>query len=36
MNDLILYTTEDGRSQVKPQATTGTRWIVQKERIWAN
>jgi len=29
MNDLILYTTEDGRSQIKLRADLGTVWLTQ-------
>ena len=29
MNELILYTTEDGRSQIKLQADLGTVWLTQ-------
>ena len=29
MNDLILYTTEDGRSQIKLRADLGTVWLSQ-------
>jgi len=31
MNDLILYTTEDGRSQIKLRADSGTVWLTQLE-----
>jgi hypothetical protein len=31
MNDLILYTTEDGRSQVKLRAKDQTVWLTQRE-----
>ena len=31
MNDLILYTTEDGRSQVKLRAKDATVWLTQRE-----
>jgi hypothetical protein len=31
MNDLILYTTEDGRSQVKLRANDQTVWLTQRE-----
>ena len=31
MSDLILYTTEDGRSQIKLQAASGTVWLTQLE-----
>jgi hypothetical protein len=31
MNDLILYTTEDGRSQVKLRAKGQTVWLTQRE-----
>lgn len=31
MNDLILYTTEDGRSQIKLRATDQTVWLTQLE-----
>ena len=31
MNDLILYTTEDGRSQIKLRADLGTVWLTQLE-----
>ena len=29
MNDLILYTTEDGRSQIKLRAKDETVWLTQ-------
>ena len=31
MNDLILYTTEDGKSQVKLRAKDQTVWLTQRE-----
>jgi hypothetical protein len=31
MNDLILYTTEDGRSQIKLRAHEQTVWLTQLE-----
>ena len=31
MNDLILYTTEDGRSQIKLRADQNTVWLTQLE-----
>lgn len=31
MNDLILYTTEDGRSQIKLRAKDETVWLTQRE-----
>jgi hypothetical protein len=31
MNDLILYTTEDGRSQIKLRADRNTVWLTQRE-----
>ena len=31
MNDLILYTTEDGRSEIKLRANNQTVWLTQKE-----
>ena len=31
MNDLILYTTEDGRSQIKLRAQEQTIWLTQLE-----
>ncbi len=31
MNDLILYTTEDGRSQIKLRAKDQTVWLAQRE-----
>ena len=31
MNDLILYTTEDGRSQIKLRAKSETVWLSQRE-----
>ena len=31
MNDLILYTTEDGRSQIKLRADQQTVWLTQLE-----
>ena len=31
MNELILYTTEDGRSQIKLRADSGTVWLTQLE-----
>ena len=31
MNDLILYTTEDGRSQIKLRAQQQTVWLTQLE-----
>ncbi len=31
MNDLILYTTEDGRSQIKLRAKDETLWLTQRE-----
>ncbi|TAE90514.1 MAG: hydroxyacid dehydrogenase [Verrucomicrobia bacterium] len=31
MNDLILYTTEDGRSQIKLRAQEQTVWLTQRE-----
>ena len=31
MNDLILYTTEDGRSQIKLRAQEQTAWLTQLE-----
>ena len=31
MNDLILYTTADGRSQIKLGADLGTVWLTQLE-----
>ena len=31
MNDLILYTTEDGKSQIKLRADLGTVWLTQLE-----
>lgn len=31
MNDLILYTTEDGRSQIKLRARDQTVWLSQRE-----
>lgn len=31
MNDLILYTTEDGRSQIKLRAKDQTVWLSQRE-----
>ena len=31
MTDLILYTTEDGRSQIKLQAKEETVWLSQRE-----
>ena len=31
MNDLILYTTEDGRSQIKLRAGQQTVWLSQRE-----
>lgn len=31
MNDLILYTTEDGRSQIKLRATDQAVWLTQLE-----
>jgi hypothetical protein len=32
MSDLILYTTEDGRSQIKLRAKVQTVWLSQRER----
>ena len=29
MNELILYTTEDGRSQIQLRADLGTVWLTQ-------
>jgi hypothetical protein len=31
MNELILYTTDDGRSQIKLRAKNQTVWLTQKE-----
>lgn len=31
MNDLILYTTEDGRSQIELRANQNTVWLTQLE-----
>ena len=31
MSDLILYTTEDGRSQIKLRAKAQTVWLMQRE-----
>jgi hypothetical protein len=31
MNDLILYTTEDGKSQIKLRAAQQTVWLTQLE-----
>ena len=31
MTDLILYTTEDGRSQIKLRAKDQTVWLTQRE-----
>ncbi|MEQ1806544.1 MAG: RhuM family protein [Burkholderiaceae bacterium] len=31
MNDLILYTTEDGRRPIKLRAESGTVWLTQLE-----
>ena len=31
MNDLILYTTEDGKSQIKLRTTDQTVWLTQRE-----
>jgi hypothetical protein len=31
MNNLILYTTEDGKSQIKLRADLGTVWLTQLE-----
>jgi hypothetical protein len=31
MNDLILYTTEDGRSQIKVRADQQTVWLTQQD-----
>jgi hypothetical protein len=31
MSDLILYTTEDGKSQVKLRAKDQTVWLTQRE-----
>ena len=31
MNDLILYTTEDGRSQIKLRTRDHTVWLSQRE-----
>ncbi len=31
MNDLILYTTDDGRSQIKLRAKDQTVWLTQRE-----
>ena len=31
MTDLILYTTEDGRSQIKLRAKDDTVWLSQRE-----
>lgn len=31
MSDLILYTTEDGRSQIKLRAKDQTVWLTQRE-----
>lgn len=31
MNDLILYTTEDGRTQIKLRAKDQTVWLSQRE-----
>ena len=31
MNDVILYTTEDGRSQIKLRAQEQTVWLTQRE-----
>ncbi len=31
MNDMILYTTEDGRSQIKLRAARQTVWLTQRE-----
>lgn len=31
MNDLILYTTDDGRSQIKLRARDQTVWLSQRE-----
>ena len=31
MNDLILYTTEDGRSQIKLRVGQQTVWLTQRE-----
>ncbi len=31
MNELILYTTEDGRSQIKLLAKDHTVWLTQRE-----
>lgn len=33
MNDLILYTTEDGRSQIKLRAQEQTAWLAQLELV---
>ena len=33
MNDLILYTTEDGHSQIKLRADSGTVWLTQLEMV---
>ena len=31
MNELILYTTEDGRSQIRLRAEQQTVWLTQRE-----
>lgn len=31
MNDLILYTSEDGKSQIQLRADSGTVWLTQLE-----
>ena len=31
MNDIILYTTEDGRSQIKLRSDRQTVWLSQRE-----
>lgn len=31
MNDLILYTTEDGRSRIELRADQNTVWLTQSE-----
>jgi len=36
MNDLILYTTEDGRSQIKLRAQAQTAWLAQLEMVNAS
>ena len=36
MNDLILYTTDDGRSQIKLRAKDQTVWLSQREMAFVS